>query len=99
MGVYNTAILRRAVSATSLAGLTFAFPVTTWQLARFRLANYLILIATVGLGLPYVMLRQVRFAARYLEIAGPVETLILSQRTGRRVRGEGLAQYLGLDHF
>ena len=99
MGIYNIALLRNAVGATTLAGLRFRFPVTGLQLAQFRLANYFILIATVGLGLSYVLLRQVRFAAAHLEIAGPLENLVLAQREGRRIRGEGLAQYLGLDNF
>lgn len=99
MGIYNIALLRNAVGATTVAELRFALPVSAWQLARFRLANYFILIGTVGLGLPYILLRQVRFAARHLLIAGPVESLVLQQRAGRRIRGEGLAQYLGLDNF
>jgi uncharacterized membrane protein YjgN (DUF898 family) len=99
MGIYNIALLRNAVRATSLGELRFAFTVTGWQLARFRLANYFILVATVGLGLPYVVLRQVRFAARHLEIGGPVESLVLQQRPDRRIHGEGLAQYLGMDNI
>jgi uncharacterized membrane protein YjgN (DUF898 family) len=99
MGVYNIALLRNAVGATRLGGLRFALPVTAWQLARFRLANYFILIGTVGLGLPYILLRQVRFAARHLVVLGPADSIVLQQRQGRRVRGEGLAQYLGLDNF
>jgi len=99
MGIYSIALLRNAVRATSLAGLGFRLDVTAWQLARFRLANYFILIGTVGLGLSYILLRQVRFAARHLEIAGPVEALVLEQRMNRRIRGEGLAQYLGMDNF
>jgi uncharacterized membrane protein YjgN (DUF898 family) len=99
MGIYNIALIRNAVRATTVAELRFALPVTGWQLARFRLANYFILIATVGFGLPYILLRQVRFAARHLLIAGPVESLVLEQRPDRRIRGEGLAQYLGTDNF
>jgi uncharacterized membrane protein YjgN (DUF898 family) len=99
MGIYNIALLRNAVGATTLAGLRFRFAVSGLQLAQFRLANYFILIGTVGLGLSYVLLRQVRFAAQHLEIAGPLENLVLAQREGRRIRGEGLAQYLGLDNF
>lgn len=99
MGIYNIALLRKAANATAVAGLRFALNATGWELARFRLANYFILIATLGLGLPYVLLRQVRFAARYLEIRGAADSLVLAQRADRRVRGEGLAQYLGLDGF
>jgi uncharacterized membrane protein YjgN (DUF898 family) len=99
MGIYNIALMRNAVGATTLGALAFRLHVTGWELARFRLANYFILIGTAGLGLAYVLLRQVRFAAQYLEIMGPVESVVLAQRTGRRIRGEGLAQYLGLDNF
>jgi uncharacterized membrane protein YjgN (DUF898 family) len=99
MGIYNIALLRNAVRATTLGELRFTLDVTGWQLARFRLANYFILIGTAGLGLAYVLLRQVRFAARHLTILGPVESIVLAQRQGRRIRGEGLAQYLGLDNF
>ncbi len=99
MSTYNIALLRNMVRATTLADLDFAFPVTGWQLAKFRLVNYFILIGTVGLGLPWVVLRQARFAARHLEIAGPVESFAVDQRAGRRIRGEGLAQYLSLDNF
>ena len=99
MGIYNIALLRNAVRATTLGGLRFTLDVSGWQLARFRLANYFILIGTAGLGLAYVLLRQVRFAARHLTIMGPVECFVLAQRQGRRIRGEGLAQYLGLDNF
>jgi len=99
MGIYNIALLRNAVRAATLGELRFTLDVTGWQLARFRLANYFILIGTVGLGLSYVLLRQVRFAARHLTILGPVESIVLAQREGRRIRSEGLAQYLGLDNF
>ncbi len=99
MGIYNIALLRKAARATSVAGLDFALTATGWELARFRLANYFILIATLGLGLPYILLRQVRFAARYFEIRGAADSLVLVQRPDRRIRGEGLAQYLGMDNF
>lgn len=79
---------------TSFGRVHFAFPVRKRELFWFQLANLLLLIFTVGLAIPFVGQRYVRFFCNHLRIYGSQELKALTQAPGRRRPrgGEGLAQ-------
>ena len=97
---YRAALIRKVAASTRWNGLGFAFPVRGWTLLWFNLSNYLMILGTIGLALPYVMVRYVRFIERHLHIAGEIPYADLKQAEGFRPRlGEGLAEYMGLGLF
>jgi uncharacterized membrane protein YjgN (DUF898 family) len=79
---------------TRFGRVSFAFPVRKRQLFWFQLGNILLLVVTLGLGMPFVAQRYVRFLCRHLRLYGASELTALTQAPGRRrpKGGEGLAQ-------
>jgi uncharacterized membrane protein YjgN (DUF898 family) len=79
---------------TRFGRVAFAFPVRKRDLFLFQLGNFLLLIFTIGLALPFVAQRYVRFFCRHLRLYGAEDLLALTQAPGRRRPrgGEGLAQ-------
>jgi uncharacterized membrane protein YjgN (DUF898 family) len=97
---YRAALIRAVAAATRWGGVGFAFPVKGWTLLWFNLSNYAMILGTVGLALPYVMVRYVRFVARHLSVDGDIEYAALKQAEGAKPRlGEGLAEYMGVGLF
>src|SRR5262249_4702243 len=79
---------------------------TRFGIARFRsrvtggavlglyLVNVLLLIATLGLAWPWVRVRNIRFAFRYLALEGPLELERIEQEAQvASATGEGLAGF------
>ena len=81
-------------SNTYFGRVAFGFPVRKRDLLRFQLGNILLLIFTLGLAMPFVGQRYVRFFCRHLRLYGAAELTALTQAPGRRRArgGEGLAQ-------
>jgi uncharacterized membrane protein YjgN (DUF898 family) len=81
-------------SNTHFGRVAFAFPVRKRDLLRFQIGNILLLIFTLGLAMPFVGQRYVRFFCRHLRFYGAAELTALTQAPGRRRArgGEGLAQ-------
>jgi uncharacterized membrane protein YjgN (DUF898 family) len=79
---------------TRFGRVSFAFPVRKRDLFRFQLGNILLLVFTLGLAMPFVGQRYVRFFCRHLRFYGAQELTSLTQAPGRRRAkgGEGLAQ-------
>lgn len=97
---YRAALIRAVAGGTRWGGVGFAFPVKGWTLLWFNLSNYVMILGTIGLALPYVMVRYVRFVARHLAIDGDIDYADLKQAEGQKPRlGEGLAEYMGVGLF
>jgi uncharacterized membrane protein YjgN (DUF898 family) len=79
---------------TRFARVSFDFPLRKRDLFRFQLGNILLLVFTLGLAMPFVGQRYVRFFCRHLRLYGAEELTALTQAPGRRRArgGEGLAQ-------
>jgi uncharacterized membrane protein YjgN (DUF898 family) len=79
---------------THFGRVCFTFPVRKRDLFWFQFGNVLLLALTLGLAMPFVGQRYVRFFCNHLVIYGSNELATLSQAPGRRrpKGGEGLAQ-------
>lgn len=94
---YRAALIRRTASTSKLNGLSFRFEVGGWALLWFNVANFLLVLISLGLLLPLVILRYARFIERYVEVDGEVDYASLKQTTDRGPRfGEGIAEFFGV---
>lgn len=90
---YQAAEHRYFAGRTRLDGLRFAADVTGASLARLIFGNALIVVFTLGLGLPLARIRSGRFVAERLEVAGEMDVDAVVQSSLARPRtGEGLAE-------
>ena len=89
---YRAAEMRLFARATRLDPLTFTLDLSGFALFRFSLANFLIILLTVGLGIPWVLHRSARFYAGRLRTVGAFDGGTVGQnRFAGPDTGEGLA--------
>ncbi len=95
--IYLAAYIRKVAATTRLQGVKAEFPVRAWQMFGFNLANFLLLLVTLGLATPWIIMRYVRFMARNLTVEGEFDYRAMAQSDARAPRiGEGLAEFLGV---
>jgi uncharacterized membrane protein YjgN (DUF898 family) len=83
---------------TTLGTSRFHSTVTGGALFLLSLGNLFLLIFTLGLGWPWVMVRNVRFAFTYLTLEGPLNLDAIQQEAqAASPTGEGLDSILDLD--
>jgi len=83
---------------TSFGGLTFTSNVTGRSLLSFHAANAVIMVLTLGFGMPFVAARNIKFMAGHLTMRGNVEFENLSQVAPQaRAVGDGLVDMLDID--
>jgi uncharacterized membrane protein YjgN (DUF898 family) len=92
---YVAAFDRQVVGHTALAGLRFSSKVTAGIVLRLIVGNALILLCTLGLGMPIVIHRNMRYFTTNLLAAGALDfdTLRQSEQPVSRF-GEGMFQVL-----
>lgn len=89
---YKARELAFIAACTSIEGLRFHFATSTWSLARLVAGNYMILLASLGLGYPFAQLRNFRYLAARLSAAGSIDFEAIKQSADAMPRfGEGLA--------
>jgi uncharacterized membrane protein YjgN (DUF898 family) len=94
---YWALFMRHVVGNTKFDTLALHSTVTGRALLWLMVGNGLIVLCTLGLGLPFVLHRSMRFLARNLLIAGTLDVEALHQSTLAMPRtGEGMLQLL--DH-
>ena len=92
---YVAGMFRHVCANTTLAGARFASTATGPGLLWLLAGNLLIMLPTLGLGLPFVIQRDLRYLARNLHIEGAIEGELLEQGTLKAPRfGEGMFQAL-----
>ena len=95
---YKAALMQEKMRGIHVAGLRFRCNVTGWGLVRHRFVNGLIIIFTLGLGLPFVIQRNMRFFSRHNFIIGDLETSEIKQAQDQNIRsGEGIEDFMGVD--
>lgn len=89
---YQAKFLSHVYSHLSLGGLRFRYSVTAWRLFGLVMVNLLIVLFTLGLGMPVVVLRTVQFVVGNLTVIGDVDfaAIMQNQQTAPKF-GEGLA--------
>ena len=84
--------LRSAFLALLISGV--AVSSTTPQMTLY-LVNALLLICTLGIAWPWVRVRNIHFAFRYLSLEGPLDLESIQQQAQfASATGEGLAGFL-----
>jgi uncharacterized membrane protein YjgN (DUF898 family) len=90
---YYVAMLREITSKLSMAELRFGTTVTIGRIISLALVNVLVYLVTLGLGLPYVIHRSLRFITDNIQIYGEIEGSEITHADLPRPRyGEGLLE-------
>jgi uncharacterized membrane protein YjgN (DUF898 family) len=79
---------------TSIATARFHSTVTWGSLIRLHLGNLLLLLVTVGLGWPWLTIRNLKFTCKHVSLEGPLDVAVIQQEAQRAsATGEGLAGF------
>jgi uncharacterized membrane protein YjgN (DUF898 family) len=90
---YTAALFRAIANNLQLAELRFSSEVTAWSYISLWLGNILIVVLTLGLGLPIAVHRSIRFFVDRITIHGEVDVDRLQQSSLERPKfGEGLLE-------
>jgi uncharacterized membrane protein YjgN (DUF898 family) len=90
---YYVAMLREITNKLSIAELRFGTTVTIGRIIGLALVNVLVYLITLGLGLPYVIHRSLRFMTDNIQIYGEIEGSEITHADLPRPRyGEGLLE-------
>jgi len=90
---YYVAMAREVAAKLTLAELRFGTTITIGRFIRLMLGNVLLFLLTLGLGLPIVIHRSVRFMTNNIQVYGEIEGSQITQSTLARPRyGEGLLE-------
>ncbi len=92
---FEAAFIRQIVGHTQLGEVQFSSHVSGMDVLKLRLGNVLILVFTLGLGLPFILQRNACFFAVNLLVSGKLDpaTLVQSDLPVSRF-GEGMFQVL-----
>ncbi|WP_072572557.1 DUF898 family protein [Granulibacter bethesdensis] len=93
---YMALFIRHVIGHTTYASFRFFSSVTGLKLLGLLAGNFLITLFTLGLGLPLVIQRNMRFLERHILLTGnPLQAEWLHQNTqSRPTTGEGLLNVL-----
>jgi uncharacterized membrane protein YjgN (DUF898 family) len=90
---YYVAMLREIASKLTMAELRFGTTVTIGRLIGLALVNVLVYLVTLGLGLPIVIHRTLRFFSDNIQVYGEIEGSQITHADLPRPRyGEGLLE-------
>jgi uncharacterized membrane protein YjgN (DUF898 family) len=90
---YMAAFFRTVANNLQLAELRFSSEVTAWRYIRLWIGNIVIVVLTLGLGLPVAVHRSLKFFADRVTIHGELDVERLQQSSLERPKvGEGLLE-------
>ncbi|WP_374374080.1 YjgN family protein [Dongia sp.] len=90
---YQVAVAREVAAKLHLGGLRFATPVTAGRIMGRYVGNILIIVFTLGFGLPIAIHRTMLFLAANIEVVGEIEgSDITHANLPRPKAGEGLLE-------
>ena len=96
--VYKTALIHEMINNLHASSISFKSTVTTIGLCKLKVGNFLILISTLGLGIPYIMQRNLRFLAAHTMVKGDLDTSQIKQVANQKpADAEGLQEVMNLD--
>ncbi len=93
---YTAAFWRHLLGHTSLGGLRMRSDVRAVDVLLLVLGNFLIIVCTLGLGMPVVVHRNLNFTSRYLLVTGTLDSAAIRQ-SDRPVSGMGEGMFQQLD--
>jgi uncharacterized membrane protein YjgN (DUF898 family) len=90
---YMAALFRTIANNLQLAELRFSSEVTAWRYIRLWIGNIVIVVLTLGLGIPIAIHRSLKFFADRVTIHGELDVERLQQSSMERPKvGEGLLE-------
>jgi len=96
--IYKTALIHEMTNHLYAGDIGFRSTVTTMGMIKLKLGNFFILVSTFGLGVPYIMQRNLRFYAQHTQVRGDLETSTIKQAINQKPSdAEGLHEVMGLD--
>ena len=85
-------------SHTTFAGARFQSTLTGGGLLGLAVTSILMVVFTLGIALPWVQVRRVRYLLSHLTLHGPIAfAAIRQQAVEAGATGEGLADLVGMD--
>ncbi len=89
---YKLRETRVLVGLTSFEGLKLNFDASVWAYFKLALGNLLLVIFSLGFGLPFTQVRWARFIANHTEVEGGLDLATIAQSLDDELTsGEGLA--------
>ncbi len=96
--IYTAALMREKMRGLKVGNLKFINTVGAMDLIKHKLVNSIILFLTIGLGIPYILQRNIRFIARHNIIMGDLDAFEAEQGKDQGLTsGEGLEAGLDID--
>lgn len=97
---YQAKLTRCICDHLNLAQLTIKTTVTGKNLCKLHFLNFLIFICTLGLGVPWMIQRDLTFFATHFKVCGDVSQMTIFQAHGEfKQTGEGLETIIGDGSF
>lgn len=95
---YPVYLARYNWSKTEFAGGRFNYDATTWQWVLLNFANSLIVLFTLGFGIPLAIIRSRQFLADHLAVAGNMQlSQVVQEAQKSSALGEGAADGFDMD--
>lgn len=98
--IYISAELNHFARCTGFQNIQISMNATTWSLIGLAIGNFFILVLSLGIAMPYVQQRLMKYMCDRLDLQGTLDVAAIqqSQATLDR-RGEGLAEAFDIDAF
>lgn len=95
---YSVYLDRYHWSKTQFAGGTFKYDATGWQWFMLKFTNLLIIVFTLGLGIPLATVRSRKFLADHLSVSGNMQlSQVVQDAQKSSALGEGAADGFDMD--
>ncbi len=96
--IYSAALMREKMRGLKIGNLKFMNTVSAGAIIKHKLLNSVILFLTIGLGIPYILQRNIRFNARHIIIMGDLDAFQAEQGKDQGLSsGEGLEAGFDID--
>lgn len=84
---------------TSLGPHRFESTLSAWRLMGIQVSNFILILFTLGLFLPWAQVRLARYRASTLTMitAGPLDDFLAAQEAGESATGEETAEFFDID--
>ncbi len=90
--IYSAREMATFASYTTAGAARFAMDVKAWDLIKLMFGNFFIAVLTLGIAMPFVQQRNVRFLCDRMKVDGAIDVDAIKQSTSALDRtGEGLA--------
>jgi uncharacterized membrane protein YjgN (DUF898 family) len=95
---YTVYLARYNWSKTEFAGGTFNYDATAWQWFLLNFTNLLIIVFTLGFGIPWATIRSRQFLADHLAVASNMQlSQVIQEAQKSSALGEGVADGFDMD--